>query len=176
MLPTLYAYKLSSVSGRRWMVTGTGKIQLQEGEVLDEHRPPGWRPWFGIFASLCNNSDHHCNASLCRLPVDRFQNSKSRSRYKPQILFYLCTLSNPHVISDGLICLVVWTKGFSVLELIGENEVEFDIQVFLNLSGVLYIRKVMELPGWQLGARHQRSSLDSVFSCVMGGPFCCHKR
>lgn len=60
--------------------------------------------------------------------------------------------------------------------LIGENEVEFDIQVFLNLSGVLYIKKVMELPDWQLGARHQRTSLDSVFSCVMGGPFCCHKR
>lgn len=60
--------------------------------------------------------------------------------------------------------------------LIGENEVEFDIQVFLNLSGVLYIKTVMELPGWQLGARHQRTSLDSVFSCVTGGPFCCHKR
>lgn len=79
LLPTLYIYELSNVSGRRWMVTGTGKIQLQEGEVLDEHRPPGWRPWSGIFASLCNNSDHHCNASLRHLPVDRFQNSKSRS-------------------------------------------------------------------------------------------------
>lgn len=41
------------------------------------------------------------------------------------------------------------------------------IPVFLNLSRVLYIKKVMELPGWQLGARRQRTSLEaSVFSCV----------